>query len=521
MRTPLALLTTFVLVSSAHSADLVVEDIFGRRLNEHGLTLVDWEGEIANPAIRFYITPPVDAAFPAEVVLTSDEPRVYFNLPGEIGPNGPRKVVKFTTRERMPVLASIFGDRDGEDRDLALQLEFEDAACRKQSLSLPCHVIDHDRKNQKPFPILVDFSQDRTGFFKDETKRQVVAQAAQDWADFFEPIPFDESPAGAERTLIWSPEGFKNARTVVNAQPFTGYLLYAYGIESSEIRSGGEPSRMGALQSQNGKRLFIHRSGGVEIETRGNYNTKGWMVSLAPADFWKATNLSPVSNDLYSIAHHEIGHSLIFNPANPLFEKAKANGKFTDASIKEYFGADLTIDRSDHLRGAVDPASRRGAYGNEYYGDMPYCRWQITKLDLLVAKAVGWQLRATSAFAPLQLQTQALPAGAVGKEYASNLTASGGVPFYFWQVTAGALPAGLKLDSFTGAITGVPTKPGVFDLTIRVRDYDEKSSGLTRSLRLEIEAQSAKARPPDSMSYCPIFDSTASRHRPQLSRETR
>jgi len=482
----LALLSLLVCISPSHGDELVVEDIFGRRLNEHGLTLVDWEGEIANPAIKFYITPPIDAAFPAEVVLTSNEPRLYFNLPSEIGPNGPRKVVKFAARERTPVLTSIFSDREGEDRDLALQFEFHDAAGRKQSLALPCHVIDHNRKNQTPFPIHVDFSQDRTGFFKDETKRQVVAQAAQDWADFFAPIPLDEVPSGAERTLIWSPAGFKNPRTIVNAQPFTGYLLYAYGIESSEIRSGGEPSRMGGLQSQNGKRLFFHRSGGVEIETRGNYNTKGWMVSLAASDFWKATNLSPVSNDLYSIAHHEIGHSLIFNPANPLFEKAKANGKFTDPAIKEYYGADLAIDRTDHLRGVVDPASRRGAYGNEYYGDMPYCRWQITKLDLLVAKAIGWQLRATSAFAPLQLQTEALPAGAIGKGYAANLTASGGVPFYFWQVTAGALPTGLKLDSFSGAITGVPTKTGVFDLTIRVRDYDEKAPGRTQTLLLEI-----------------------------------
>ena len=29
--------------------------------------------------------PPADAAFPAQAVLTSREPRIYFNLPSEIG----------------------------------------------------------------------------------------------------------------------------------------------------------------------------------------------------------------------------------------------------------------------------------------------------------------------------------------------------------------------------------------------------------------------------------------------------
>jgi hypothetical protein len=485
MRVPLALILLLP-ISSARAAEVVVEDIHGRRLNEHGLVLVDWEGQIANPAIKFFIEPPACAAFPARVVLTSPEPRVYFNLPSEIGPRGPRKVIEFKKCEKMPVLVSVFPDREGKDLDLALRLDFRDALGREQALKLPCHVIDQDRKVEKVFPVVVDYSRDRTGFFKDEKKRQVVEQAAQDWAYFFEPVPLDPVTAGAEKTFIWDPDGFKSGKVTLNDKEYAGYLLYAYGIRSGELRSGGEPSREGGFQSRNGKPLSVRRSGGVEIETRGNFNAKGWLVSLADGDFWKATNLAGVENDLYSIAHHEVGHSLIFNPANPLFEKAKSRGKFGGPAIRAHLGADPRIDKADHLAGAVDPASRRGAFGNEYHGDMPRCRWQITKLDLLCAGAVGYPLRETSAFAPLRIQTETLPGGAAGELYAAKVRATGGIPFYNWEVTAGSLPAGLKLNSFSGAISGTPARAGAAESTVRVRDYDEQSAGACGKMRVEI-----------------------------------
>jgi hypothetical protein len=493
MRIPVALFVILASNSLTRAAELAVEDIFGRRVHERGLILVDWEGQIANPAIKFFVTPPESAAFPARAVLTSAQPRVYFNLPSKVGARGPSKVLEFAKWEKLPVFVSIFPDREGKDLDLSLQLKFEDASGHKQSLKIPCHVIDQDkpaidqdRADFKIFPIRVDFSQDRTGFFKDQKKRQVVTEAARDWAYFFDPLPLDPVAAGKEKTFIWNPDGFKKGQIVVNAQEYTGYLLYAYGIRGEELRSGGEPSHYGGLQSREGKELSIHRSGGLEIETRGNYNTKGWMISVAPGDFWKATNLRGVPNDLYSISHHEIGHALIFNSANPLFDMAKKVGKLEAPAVREYLGSDPKIDKSEHLVGTVDPASRCGAFGNEYHGDVPYCRWQITKLDLLCAQAIGYSLRATSAFAPLQVQTDALPAGMVGQKYSERIRATGGIPFYNWDVTAGSLPPGLQLDSFSGAISGTPAETGHFEFTVRVRDYDEKAPGQSRKLRVEI-----------------------------------
>src|SRR5688500_15283603 len=72
-------------VQAQQAAGPVVEDLFGRRVNEHGLILVDWEGYIANPAIEFFIVPPQSATFPARAVLAATEPRLYFNRPSQAG----------------------------------------------------------------------------------------------------------------------------------------------------------------------------------------------------------------------------------------------------------------------------------------------------------------------------------------------------------------------------------------------------------------------------------------------------
>src|SRR5207248_1118879 len=104
-------------------------------------------------------------------------------------------------------------------------------------------------------------------------------------------------------------------------------------------------------------------------------------------------------------------------------------------------------------RGAV--ALRRVPGGRRQVAAGPALgRSAITKTDLLCAQAVGYKLRDTSAFTPLALTTAELPAGRVGAAYSAGLRAAGGIPFYDWTVTAGALPPGLALDPFTGAVTG-------------------------------------------------------------------
>lgn|SRR5712691_6831474 len=59
--------------------------------------------------------------------------------------------------------------------------------------------------------------------------------------------------------------------------------------------------------------------------------------------------------------------------------------------------------------------------------------------------------------------------GRVGESYRARVTVTGGdTPV--WNVPSGKLPAGLKLNTRTGVITGVPVRAGSFGFTVSVRD---------------------------------------------------
>ncbi len=70
----------------------------------------------------------------------------------------------------------------------------------------------------------------------------------------------------------------------------------------------------------------------------------------------------------------------------------------------------------------------------------------------------------------LGVGTSGLPAAVVGSAYSAQLSASGGAGSYSWSVTAGALPAGLSLNSGTGVISGTPTAVGTPSFTVAVKD---------------------------------------------------
>jgi hypothetical protein len=184
-----------------------------------------------------------------------------------------------------------------------------------------------------------------------------------------------------------------------------------------------------------------------------------------------------------------MGHALGFNPSNPAFKRYKLQGYIDDPEVVKYYGSPVPIDEHDHLAKATDPESGKGAFGNDWGGVMPDHRWWITKLDLLVLQAVGYQLRATGPFALLTFQTQSLAAPVIGAPYSAHVTASGGMPIYNWTVSSGSLPPGLSLDPFSGRITGTPTAAGQSDFTIRVQDYHEGSAGVERQFALVVASR--------------------------------
>ncbi|MGH9174687.1 MAG: Ig domain-containing protein, partial [Vicinamibacterales bacterium] len=54
-----------------------------------------------------------------------------------------------------------------------------------------------------------------------------------------------------------------------------------------------------------------------------------------------------------------------------------------------------------------------------------------------------------------------------------QLEASGGTEPYLWSIVAGELPPGLSLNPDTGEISGVPTTPGIYEVTIALTDSSD------------------------------------------------
>ncbi|MGH8261044.1 MAG: putative Ig domain-containing protein [Steroidobacteraceae bacterium] len=85
--------------------------------------------------------------------------------------------------------------------------------------------------------------------------------------------------------------------------------------------------------------------------------------------------------------------------------------------------------------------------------------------------------------------------------YSATLAASGGTAPYAWTVTG--LPAGLSLDSKTGAITGTPTASGTSTLAVDVTDASSPAQTQKSSLTLAISggalAITSKTLPPGAV----------------------
>lgn len=480
-------LTLFALIAPELLAQPQVQDIWGRDLQARGITLVDWDGYLANPLIQLTLHPPTNAALPGTLAVRANLGRLYFDSPSSVTHAGPTKRVSFNRPDEVQTVGiSVFPDRAGVDDDAQLTLVFYGAGGQNLTNSLPIHVIDQDRDSPREFEVLVNFDQDATGVFSDPLRQKLTWNAANDWAYFFGNMALDPVPAGAESTYIWE-DNFAGGEYVTNSNAYIGFLLYAYGTQNDLHRSGGEASFFGGAQTSGGMELPLHRSGGFESEIHGNFNTLGWLLLPDDEDWLTSGNLGHETNDFYSIAHHEIGHALIFNPGHPGFRAAKQQGAFSSTAVVDYYGGPVPIDEFDHLNGGIDPESGQGAFGNEYYGSIPRRRWIPTKLDLLCAQEVGYVLRGGSAFAPLEWAPAGNPPpGRPSVPYAFAFNATGGVPIYNWEVVEGTLPPGITLDSFTGTLQGTPTTAGSFPCKIRVRDYHVAAPGITREVTLVI-----------------------------------
>ncbi len=492
MRVGFFALGVISLASLADARGLKVLDPLKRDIVTSGIQLLDWDGHLMNPAPRFdlQVLMPVigDGPNPApfSVRLTANHPRLYFDQNSTYGATGPTKNLTIPTNGgSAPFRLAMFPDRAGGNETATLTVQVTDRFNRSFTRSIPVTVIDQDLPRPANTLLTVNYSQERLNWMN-TARRPVIDQAAADWAYFFVNPGYATVPANSEWTFIWNTNGFTGGNWRLNTSAYNGFLLYAYAIDGPQLRSGGAGSSRGGFQSVAGNPTQLRRSGTVEVERKGNYNTLGWIESTNDDQWWTTGNLGNEQNDLYSIVRHEMGHAFGFNIAYPRFLAAKNGNGIEDPEIVDLLGGPLMIDAFDHFHGTIEPCSGCGAFGYEYYGQIPRRRWLPTKVDILAMRHVGWTLRDISALWPLQWVTTGLPAGTRNTAYSQTLVSKGGSGAPDFLLGRGKLPPGLRLNRFTGVLSGTPTVAGTFNFTVTLREAIENGQQLDRSFSIQI-----------------------------------
>jgi|GEM_PF-2684196 len=88
------------------------------------------------------------------------------------------------------------------------------------------------------------------------------------------------------------------------------------------------------------------------------------------------------------------------------------------------------------------------------------------------AGEMGLLFSATNAGDPI-IETSLIDTAIVGHDFLVQLDVIGGVEPYRWSVSEGELPPGLTLNAETGEISGVPTTPGTYSVTITLTDSND------------------------------------------------
>jgi len=88
----------------------------------------------------------------------------------------------------------------------------------------------------------------------------------------------------------------------------------------------------------------------------------------------------------------------------------------------------------------------------------------------------------------LTITSSSLTSGTVGVAYGQTVAVTGGTGARTFSISAGTLPAGLTLNTGSGALSGTPTVAGVANFTVRVVDSGSPQQNDTQALSLTINA---------------------------------
>ena len=116
-----------------------------------------------------------------------------------------------------------------------------------------------------------------------------------------------------------------------------------------------------------------------------------------------------------------------------------------------------------------------------------------------------------------------LPDAAIGAAYAQTISATGGTSPYGFALTAGALPAGLSLES-DGTLSGTPTAAGSFNFTVTGTDNSPNTGPYTasRAYTVNVAPPTISVSPPPvrCQAPSPLFPTARASPRPVASART-
>lgn len=450
---------------------LKIVNKFEEEVTQSGITLVDWEGPIRNPAMEYFLQGTEDLTYPLTVQLRTQMPEAYFNLPSTTS-NGlaTKSLVINGLEELTGFYMSIFMDEDGIGEEFDLELVYPINGVLHTQV-IPVRIIDQDYERPLSYPVIIDFSAAMHPFFQDDKVQAIIREAAEDWLYYVDGTDMDTYPARNNSQFI-QPIGAPDFIQVFNQVAFNGFYLYVFGtnITAPCICSTGYPTLESNkdLQTAGGEIVPIPRFGVHALNVLGNFNEEGYVLSR-PYEDWTMEDHG-LRSDLYSLSKHEIGHAIIFEYL-PRYNDFIAQNLITSPAIANYYpggGVVLYDDSELHLIDAMDPESLSVPFASSTH-QVPVGRDMLTKLDVLIMEAVGYPLRENEVTRPLSVTLNAEPA-VFGQEYSAALLGSGGVPIYRFTLVSGELPAGITFDG-VNLFSGSPQETGLFPLNILVEDY--------------------------------------------------
>ncbi|GAA4445414.1 Ig domain-containing protein [Phytohabitans houttuyneae] len=485
----LVLVATLLVATPAHAVGTAtVVDRFGRVVNDYGVKLVDWEGYLANPYIELTVRPPTDVPFPVTIDLKAEgTSRLMMDLPSQLTATGATKQLTFAnSSEAKTFKLAIHSKRaPGADELYTMRLTVRAGNGTSYVQTMPIRVQQDQKTALEPtIPVNFDYRYDTiTGYFNNAAFRTAAEEGVKDWFRFFNLQPFDTVAAGAESNHLPGND-WQNTVNVTNNVAYNGMYVYFRGIQTPY--STGYPARNGQYHTRGGQQVAgpIHRSTAMIFE----YDEAGKQLftSLADED-WYRTEIAGSVLDVHGLVMHEYGHAVAFHSDWAGMRNYVNTSGANDQEVIAYQGRTVPLDSSYHIPGTSPYWDRLSGQSGGWTHLFPTRRWMLTKLALLVAENAGWPLnRNLTPFLAPSIVTTSLPDAPTGQAYTQTLAARGGVPFYDWRVTGGALPAGLSLDRFTGTISGTPSAAGTYSFTVELRDYDALSTPVTRTFQLTV-----------------------------------